>query len=121
MYLILMLTFFFFLANSPTSIPSSSSLASPSPSTSQSTEEKNESSTAKPKYASINEKIEASAPFRCFLTMIRASKETHKDSLSIAFHQLLDPSLGQFNSSLHITFMIEFNWIMHIYEYHKIK
>lgn len=61
-------------------------------------------------------KLAESSPFNFFLTAIRDSPPTHKEALSISFHELLDPTLGDLDSSLQINFMVELDWLMEMYK-----
>lgn len=61
-------------------------------------------------------KLAESSPYNFFLTAICDSPPTHKEALSISFHELLDPTLGDLDSSLQINFMVEFDWLMEMYK-----
>ena len=61
-------------------------------------------------------KLAAAAPYNFFLTAIRDSPPTHREPLSVCFHQLLDPSMGDLDSSLQINFMVELDWLMEQYK-----
>ncbi|XP_046686280.1 probable tyrosyl-DNA phosphodiesterase [Homalodisca vitripennis] len=60
----------------------------------------------------ICEKHKAAAPYYFFLTSVTDSRQTHKEPLSIQMFDILDPSLGDLESSLQINFMVEFGWLM---------
>ena len=61
-------------------------------------------------------KLAAAAPYNFFLTAIRDSPPTHREPLSVCFHQLLDPSMGDLDCSLQINFMVELDWLMEQYK-----
>ncbi|KAJ9581508.1 hypothetical protein L9F63_023312 [Diploptera punctata] len=61
-------------------------------------------------------KLAAAAPYNFFLTAIRDSSPTHREPLSISYHNLLDPSMGDLDSSLQINFMVELDWLMEQYK-----
>ncbi|XP_033609930.1 probable tyrosyl-DNA phosphodiesterase isoform X2 [Cryptotermes secundus] len=61
-------------------------------------------------------KLAESSPYNFFLTAICDSPPTHKEALSISFHELLDPTLGDLDSSLQINFMVELDWLMEMYK-----
>jgi hypothetical protein len=61
-------------------------------------------------------KLAESSPYNFFLTAIHDSPPTHKEALSISFHELLDPTLGDLDSSLQINFMVELDWLMEMYK-----
>ncbi|PSN34604.1 putative tyrosyl-DNA phosphodiesterase [Blattella germanica] len=61
-------------------------------------------------------RLAAAAPYNFFLTAIRDSPPTHREPLSVCFHQLLDPSMGDLDSSLQINFMVELDWLMEQYK-----
>ncbi|KAL1122267.1 hypothetical protein AAG570_003672 [Ranatra chinensis] len=60
----------------------------------------------------VTQKLEAASPYNFFLTTITDSKPTHNDMLSISFPELLDPTLGNLESSLQVNFMVEFGWLL---------
>ncbi|XP_054269494.1 probable tyrosyl-DNA phosphodiesterase isoform X2 [Macrosteles quadrilineatus] len=64
----------------------------------------------------ICEKLKAASPYNFFLTSITDSKKTHTEPLSLLMHDILDPSLGDLESSLQINFMVEFGWL--VAQYH---
>lgn len=55
-------------------------------------------------------------PYNFFLTAVRDSSPTHNEVLSIRFHELLDPTLGDLDSSLQINFMVELDWLLEMYK-----
>ena len=61
-------------------------------------------------------RLAKAGPYNFFLTAIRDSPPTHKEVLSIRFHELLDPSLGDLDSSLQINFMVEMDWLLEMYK-----
>ncbi|XP_013174288.1 PREDICTED: probable tyrosyl-DNA phosphodiesterase [Papilio xuthus] len=54
----------------------------------------------------------ASAPYHIFYTTITDSKETHRQTNSITFLEILDRSLGELKCSLQINFMVEPGWLL---------
>ena len=67
------------------------------------------------------EKLKNAAPYNFFLTTIAASKETHNEPLSITFQELLDPSLGEIESSVQINFMVDIGWLLAHYHLSRNK
>lgn len=65
------------------------------------------------------EKLANAAPYNIFLTTITAAPETHKDPLSVTFQELLDPSLGELESSIQINFMVDIGWLLAQYAFAK--
>lgn len=61
-------------------------------------------------------RLAEAGPYNFFLTAIRDSPPTHKEALSIRFHELLDPTMGDLDSSLQINFMVELDWLMEMYK-----
>lgn len=61
-------------------------------------------------------KFEASEPYNLFLTAIVQTPETHSDLLSVTMQDLLDPSLGELESSVQINFMVDCEWLMRHYK-----
>lgn len=57
-------------------------------------------------------KLEKAAPYNIFFTTITASKPTHSEPLSVTFQELLDPSLGDLESSIQINFMVDIGFLM---------
>lgn len=64
------------------------------------------------------EKLKAS-PYNMFLTTVTAAPETHSDPLSITFQELLDPSLGELESSVQFNFMVDVGWLLAQYAFAK--
>ncbi|XP_073999862.1 tyrosyl-DNA phosphodiesterase glaikit isoform X1 [Rhodnius prolixus] len=60
----------------------------------------------------ILNKLMAAAPYNFFLTTISDSPQTHNEMLSLTFAELVDPNLGQLESSLQINFMVQFGWLL---------
>lgn len=58
------------------------------------------------------EKLAASRPYNYFLTCITSSPATHSETLSITFQEIFDPSLGDLESSVQISFVVEENWLL---------
>ena len=54
------------------------------------------------------EKLKNAAPYNIFLTTVTDSPATHTDPLSVTFLELLDPSLGELESSVQFNFMVSF-------------
>jgi tyrosyl-DNA phosphodiesterase-1 len=52
------------------------------------------------------EKLKNAAPYNVFLTTVSDSQATHTDPLSVTFLELLDPSLGELESSVQFNFMV---------------
>ena len=61
-------------------------------------------------------RLAKAGPYNFFLTAIRDSPSTHTEALSIRFHELLDPSMGDLDSSLQINFMVELDWLLEMYK-----
>lgn len=68
-------------------------------------------------HGDVQAKLDASAPYFFFLTAIADSSATHKEPLTITFTELLDPGLGELQSSLQINFMVELGWLLAQYFY----
>lgn len=65
------------------------------------------------------EKLKAAAPYNMFLTTVTAAPETHSDPLSVTFQELLDPSLGELESSVQFNFMVDVGWLLAHYAFAK--
>lgn len=63
------------------------------------------------------EKLKKANPYNVFLTTITAAKETHNEPLSVTFQEILDPSLGELESSVQINFMVEITWLLAQYTF----
>lgn len=61
-------------------------------------------------------RLAEAGPYNFFLTAVRDSQPTHIETLSIRFHELLDPSMGDLDSSLQINFMVELDWLLEMYK-----
>jgi hypothetical protein len=61
-------------------------------------------------------RLAEAGPYNFFLTAVRDSPPTHTEALSIRFHELLDPSMGDLDSSLQINFMVEMDWLLEMYK-----
>lgn len=61
-------------------------------------------------------RLAEAGPYNFFLTAVRDSPPTHTEALSIRFHELLDPSMGDLDSSLQINFMVELDWLLEMYK-----
>jgi tyrosyl-DNA phosphodiesterase 1 len=57
------------------------------------------------------EKLRKSAPYNMFLTAVSASSRTHNDPSFVSFLDLLDPSLGELESSVQINFTVSIAWL----------
>lgn len=57
------------------------------------------------------EKLRLAAPYNMFLTAVSKSPKTHQDPAFITFLDLLDPSLGELESSVQINFTISIDWL----------
>lgn len=60
----------------------------------------------------MKEKLDAARPFNFFLTSITSSPPTHNEKLSLTFQEILDPSLGELESSVQINFMVDAGWLL---------
>ena len=58
------------------------------------------------------EKLRKAAPYNFFLTTVTESPVTHNEPLSVTFMELLDPSLGDLESSVQINFMVDLGWLL---------
>lgn len=58
------------------------------------------------------DKLKKAAPYNMFLTVITDSKPTHNEPLSITFQEIFDKSLGELESSVQISFMVDVGWLM---------
>lgn len=63
------------------------------------------------------EKLARAAPYNYFLTAITSSKPTHTEPLSVTFQEILDPSLGEIESSVQINFMVDIGWLLGHYHF----
>lgn len=63
------------------------------------------------------DKLKKAAPYNVFLTTVAAAPETHSDPLSVTFQELLDPSLGDLESSVQFNFMIDIGWLLAHYAF----
>ncbi|XP_039760545.1 probable tyrosyl-DNA phosphodiesterase [Pararge aegeria] len=54
----------------------------------------------------------AAAPYHVFYTAVTAAPRTHHQPYSVTLLELLDPSLGELQSSLQINFMVEPAWLL---------
>lgn len=63
------------------------------------------------------EKLSKAAPYNMFLTAVTDSPETHLDPLSVTFQELLDPSLGELEFSVLMTFLVNLQWLVSQYIY----
>lgn len=62
------------------------------------------------------EKLEKAAPYNYFFTKIESSPQTHNEPLSISFEEILDPSLGELESSVQFTFLADMEWTVEKYK-----
>lgn len=67
------------------------------------------------------EKLKNAAPYNIFLTTITAAPKTHNDPLSVTFQELLDPSLGELESSVQFNFMIDIAWLLAQYTFARAR
>lgn len=67
------------------------------------------------------EKLKNAAPYNFFLTTVTSAPETHSDPLSITFQELLDPSLGDLESSIQMNFLIDIGWLIAHYTFAKVR
>ena len=58
------------------------------------------------------EKLRSAAPYNFFLTAVTASPPTHIDPSFITFLDLLDPSLGELESSVQLNFTVNLSWLV---------
>lgn len=65
------------------------------------------------------EKLKDASPYNFFLTTVTASPETHSDPLSVTFLELLDPSLGELESSVQFNFLVDAGWLLAQYAFAK--
>lgn len=65
------------------------------------------------------DKLKEAAPYNFFLTTVTAAPETHSDPLSVTFQELLDPSLGELESSVQFNFMVDVGWLLAQYAFAK--
>ncbi|EFN87771.1 Probable tyrosyl-DNA phosphodiesterase [Harpegnathos saltator] len=56
-------------------------------------------------------KYALSAPYHLFFTRVEKAKETYNQKFSITFPEILDRSLGQIVSSLHLNCMVDVGWL----------
>jgi len=64
----------------------------------------------------MSEKLRLSAPYNIFKTRVASAPETHRNHDFISFPELLDPSLGELSSTLHINCLIQIDWLLEQYE-----
>lgn len=67
----------------------------------------------------MDEKLRNSAPYNFFLTTVTSAPETHSEPLSLTFQELLDPSLGELESSVQINFMVDIGWLLAMYTFSR--
>lgn len=63
------------------------------------------------------EKLANAAPYNYFLTAITSSPSTHTERQSITLQEILDPSLGEIESSVQINFMVDIGWLLGHYHF----
>lgn len=61
-------------------------------------------------------KLAAAAPYNIFLTTVTSAPATHSDPLSVTFLEILDPSLGELESSIQLNFTVDINWLLAQYK-----
>lgn len=64
----------------------------------------------------IAEKLKLAAPYNIFLTTVTDSPLTHTDPLSIKFADLLDPCLGELESSVQFNCVIDAEWLEGLFQ-----
>ncbi|KAG5672258.1 hypothetical protein PVAND_002399 [Polypedilum vanderplanki] len=67
------------------------------------------------------EKLRKAAPYNMFLTTVTSSPQTHHEPLSITFQELLDPSLGDLESSVQFNFVVDIGWLLAHYTFAKLR
>lgn len=63
------------------------------------------------------EKLAKAAPYNYFLTAITSSPRTHTEPLSITLQEILDPSLGEIESTVQINYMVDIGWLLGHYHF----
>lgn len=58
------------------------------------------------------EKLKKAAPYNIFFTAVTASPSTHSDPKFITFLDLLDPTLGDLESSVQLNFTVNPSWLL---------
>lgn len=61
------------------------------------------------------QKLVAARPYNYFLARVQSSPQTHNEPLSITFQEIFDPSLGDFESSVQINFVVQPDWLFNQY------
>lgn len=56
-------------------------------------------------------KLEQAAPYNMFLTSVFDSEETHDEPLTVSMQELLDESLGEIESSVQFSFIVNIEWL----------
>ncbi|XP_014248048.1 probable tyrosyl-DNA phosphodiesterase [Cimex lectularius] len=64
----------------------------------------------------VIDKMKLATPYNLFLTTISDSPVTHSEMNSLCFPELLDPAMGDLESSLQINFMVQFGWLLAQYQ-----
>uniref|UniRef100_A0A0P4WF54 PBZ-type domain-containing protein n=2 Tax=Scylla olivacea TaxID=85551 RepID=A0A0P4WF54_SCYOL len=62
------------------------------------------------------DRLADSQPFGLFLNKCYSVKETHDDSSCLVFNDLLSPHLGTLVESAQLTFLVDLNFLMEVYE-----
>lgn len=65
------------------------------------------------------QKLKNASPYNLFFTTVTAAPETHSHPLSVTFLELLDPSLGELESSVQFNFMVDIAWLLAQYAFAK--
>lgn len=69
----------------------------------------------------MSEKLKKAAPYNIFLTTITDAPQTHNEPLSVTFQELLDPSLGELESSVQFNFMVDIAWLLAQYTFARCR
>lgn len=56
-------------------------------------------------------KLEQAAPYNMFLTSVIESEATHDEPLTVSMQELLDESLGEIESSVQFSFLVNIDWL----------
>lgn len=62
------------------------------------------------------QKLASSTPYNFFLTTVTSSVFTHSDPHFVTFQEILDPSLGDLESSIQVNFTVDFDWLFSQYK-----
>lgn len=67
------------------------------------------------------DKLKQAAPYNMFLTTVTASPATYSDPQCVTFLDILDPSLGELESSVQINFVVDMSWLFAQYTVAKVN